>query len=63
MCIGLSIIILISKSETSIPISSIITNTDTNKDTNNNLVQKPELTDKPANKRTGTVVDVHYTTA
>jgi hypothetical protein len=63
MCIGLSIVILISKSETGIPISSIITNTDTNKDTNTNLVQKPELTEKSANKRTGTVVDVCYTTS
>jgi hypothetical protein len=62
MCIGLGIIILISKSETGT--TTITTNTDTNKDTNTNLVQKPELllTDKPANKRTRTVVNVCYTT-
>jgi hypothetical protein len=62
MCIGLSIIILISKSETRIPISSIL-NPVTNEDTKNNLVQKPELTDKPERKEDRTVVDVGYTTA
>jgi hypothetical protein len=62
MCIGLGIIILISKSETGINTTTITTNIDTNKDTNTNLVQKPELTDKPASKRTGIVVDIGYTT-
>src|ERR1700733_8515510 len=60
MCVGLSIIILISKSET----ATTITNTDINKDTKTDLVQKPEIivTDKPASKGTSTVVDIGYTT-
>jgi len=62
MCIGLGIIILTSKSETRIPISSIL-NPDTNEDTKNNLVQKPELTDKPEIREDRTVVDVGYSTA
>ena len=62
MCIGLGIIILISKSETRIPISSIL-NPVTNKDTNNNLEQKSELTTKPAIRKDRTVVNVGYTTA
>ena len=61
MSIGLGIINLISKSEA--PTTTIITtNTDTNKDANTNLVQKSELTNKPANETTGTVVDIGYTT-
>jgi formate hydrogenlyase subunit 3/multisubunit Na+/H+ antiporter MnhD subunit len=59
MCIGLSIIILISKSE---PVTTI--NINPNTDTNNNLVPKPqlELTDKPAKKGNRVVVDIGYTT-
>jgi hypothetical protein len=58
MCIGLSTIILISKSETTVT----ITNTNTNTDKNTNLVQKSELTDKPANKENRVTVDIGYTT-
>jgi NADH-ubiquinone oxidoreductase chain 2 len=59
MCVGFSIIILTSKSET-----ATIINTDANKDTNTNLIQKPELalTDKPAKKGNAVVVDIGYTT-
>jgi hypothetical protein len=56
MCIGLGITILISKSETSIPISSLL-------NPDNNVEQKSELTTKPATREDRTVVDVGYANA